>query len=88
MTYDPDTRKKDWVQLISGLSRAIFSSVNEGHWRGFQEWESFVDGRTDADVASALVTDESTVQALDAAFTTLDALKTVLDNNSAPLRKF
>ena len=88
MPYDPDTRKNDWVKLAGNLSRNIFNSVNDAHWRGFQEWNSFVDGRTDADVAAALLTDVSTVQDLAAAYDKLDAIKTVLDANAGPLRKF
>lgn len=88
MAYNGD---KTWAQLVEEIgpfAKALLKSIREGQG-AYDEWQSFRDARTDADIATALSTAERTfttaeIADMDASFAAFDSVRRYLDNDTPP----
>ena len=70
MAYDAE---KTWADLVTTLGSAARNSIQhlEVGLRAWAEWNNFKDGRTNAQIATALGKTEADIQAMSASFVAL-----------------
>ncbi len=82
MPYNDDTLWVDWVRVLEQHGRNLLATIAEGRRRGYDEWQSFRAGRTDAQIATALARTESEIAEMDAAFGGFLHCENYLTNNT------
>lgn len=82
MPYNDDTAWTDWVRLAEQNGKALMQQIRDSKARGYDEWQSFRAGRTNAQIATALGRAESEIAEMDSAFSAFLHVENYLTNNS------
>jgi hypothetical protein len=77
---------KTWDELVNEIgqpAQQLLRSIREGQGH-YDEWQSFRDGRTNADIATSLGRSETEVAEMDAAFAAFNSITRYQDNDTPP----
>jgi hypothetical protein len=83
MAYDPDTGWSVWSRQAEMGAREVIDKLTR-HIEVYNEWQTFREGRSDSDIASAMGRTETEVADLDSCFAAFKEIYDFADNVASP----